>query len=617
MAIRGSARFGVDATGRSPVLWPVLVLTAAMLMAAPARAGEESVSAVFLDEPAGARPSALGGAFAAVAEDVNAVYWNPAALSRVQRKELLLSHTQALVGFRNEYAAFGLPLSAEESLGFNAFFAYSDPIDRITDANADAGTFSTQDLYASVVYSRALGPQWAVGAGVKGIYQQIDVYHAWSVAADLGVLASDVYPGLQLALVVRNLGKPMVFIEESHPLNLGAELGAAYRVWERRLLLTAGVAKPLFQEMLLKAGAEGEVIEDTLFLRAGYRYYQSGNVLGALTGLSLGLGVRISEYSLDYAFLPFEDLGDVHKLAITLPFGRSLVEEQEMLAKLERQVKEKQRRIFDDAVRTGDECAAQGEYALAQQAYARALGIDPQDAAVKRKLDQAEAGAQKRKAADNLKRAQAAYAQQDYLTAMVEATKALDLAPDEAAAKQVLAQANQKLLQEKLSGETSQHKAQIEQYYQQGVKALQQGRYGDSLEAWKKILTLDPNNQRVTQYLRVTRSKLEDLTQDLLELADREWAGGQYVSAVKKWRQVLDMVPDQPAAKAALAAHQSEIKRLAGEYYHQGLEGYVQGRLTEAVADFQNVLVLDPGNVQAQKNLDQTQKKMRALESLQ
>ena len=82
------------------------------------------------------------------------------------------------------------------------------------------------------------------------------------------------------------------------------------------------------QELTFKLGTEYN-ISDMVFLRAGYKYLQYGNDLGALSGLTVGLGADIADYYLDYAFTPYGSLGQVHRISLTLHFGRSNLSQKE------------------------------------------------------------------------------------------------------------------------------------------------------------------------------------------------------------------------------------------------------------------------------------------------
>lgn len=581
-----------------------------------ASAAEESVGAIFVDEPVGARPAALAGAFVAWAENSQAVFWNPGGLARSARMELSFSHAQHLQGFRHEYLAFCLPWSPADTLGANVFAGYSDPMEKFDVQGEALGDFINYDLYLSLAYSHAFDRTYAAGITVKGIYQMIDIYRGWSVAADLGLMVTDLAPDLQLGLVVRNIGMPITLLDESYALNLGVELGGTYAFWDRRLRLAFGVQKPIYQEMLFKFGAEGAVLDDLLWLRAGYRYYQFGNDLGPLSGLTAGFGLQISEYILDYAYAPFPGLGDVHKISITLPFGRSLLEEQQILARLENQVKEKQRKIFDNLVQDGDQAFAGGDYAKAVVIYTKAYSINSQNEALNRKIKLTDESQRKQQADIYITKGQRAFKSQDYLTALVEWSKALELNPRDATTRQLLASANRRLSEEKLSVANSKNQRLIEEYFQKGLQSLQRGRYQDALTMWKRILQLDPGNQRVSQYLRTTKTKMEDLIQELLDLAMRDWEGGQQVEAVKKWRYVLDMDPSHPQALSELAKRQQTLNSLADELDRKGVAYYVQNNLEQAMDSWKTVLLIDPKNQKALQHLEHARKKQQVLEDI-
>ncbi|MEW6515928.1 MAG: PorV/PorQ family protein [candidate division FCPU426 bacterium] len=580
----------------------------------PVLAAEESVGAVFLDEPVGARPAALAGAYVARADNSQAVFWNPGGLSRASRVELAVSHAQYLQGFRHEYLAFCLPWSASDTFGVNVFAGYSEPIEKYNAEGDAIGDFMDYDLYLSLAYSHAFDARYSAGIALKNVYQMIDVYSGWSLAADLGLMIADLLPDLQLGLVIRNIGMPMKLLEESYALNLGAEAGAAYSLWRKRMQLSFDIYKPVYQEMLFKFGMEGMVLEDLLWLRAGYRYYQYGNDLGPLSGLTLGIGLQISEYSLDYAYTPFPGLGDVHKIGITLPFGRSMWEEQKILEKLENQVKAKQKKIFDSLIHEGDQAFAAGDYAKATTFYAKAFSLNNQDKELNRKLKLTEENQKRQQADVFVSKGHKAFKAQDYLTALVEWSKALELIPRDSTIRQLLATANRRLSEEKLSVANSKNQKLIEDYFQKGLQSLQKNRYQEALNMWKKILGLDPGNQRVAQYLKITKSKMEDLTQELLELAQKDWEGGQQVDAVKKWRYILDMDANQADAMAALAKYRESIVLLAEDYDRKGVEMYIRNNLEAAIDNWRTVLILDPGNEKALQHLEHAQKKQQVLE---
>ena len=71
---------------------PVLFATLSVLMLLPPAGAQaqpvSDIPAAFADIGYGARPMGMGGAFLAIADDANAVMWNPAGLVRLPSSQL-------------------------------------------------------------------------------------------------------------------------------------------------------------------------------------------------------------------------------------------------------------------------------------------------------------------------------------------------------------------------------------------------------------------------------------------------------------------------------------------------------------------------------------------------
>src|SRR5688572_12583855 len=82
----------------------VLVVVLALAFAGGARAA-------FNDIITGARPQGMGGAFVAVADDANALYWNPAGLTQLDTAEVSFMHS-------NEFDITAGPSLLTDFVGF-------------------------------------------------------------------------------------------------------------------------------------------------------------------------------------------------------------------------------------------------------------------------------------------------------------------------------------------------------------------------------------------------------------------------------------------------------------------------------------------------------------------
>src|ERR1700689_2585823 len=99
-------------------------------------AGSDNVGtsgAEFLKIGPGARPVGMGEAFTGVADDIHAIYWNPAGLGTLKSPEMTGMHMQYFQNIQYEFAAFAYPTQRFGTFGFAVTNLHTDDIDRRTD----------------------------------------------------------------------------------------------------------------------------------------------------------------------------------------------------------------------------------------------------------------------------------------------------------------------------------------------------------------------------------------------------------------------------------------------------------------------------------------------------
>ncbi len=597
----------------------IIILAGGLLLGFTANnyAGDQSIGAIFLNEPVGARAAAMGEAFVGVAEDANTVFWNPAGMVHIRNIELLVVHTEFIQNFRDEYFAFSLPLSARDAIGINGFFSYTSQLEKATSLHSELQSFNAYDAYLSLAWSRALAKHFSAGLSLKVIYQVIDSYSAWTMAGDLSFLMTGIVPDMTVGLTLKNLGMPIIFIEKAHPLPMIGEVGVSYWLLNKDLLLTLDMCKPFRQEMSFKFGTEynfGKII----FLRAGYKYLQFGNDLGPLSGLTCGLGAEISDYKLDYAFTPYADLGNVHRVSVTFPFGRNVIKEKNIIRRLGNKIKVKQKSIIRRYMQTAERYLQKGDYKNAIYYYDKTLMLNPGYPGLKKKIYQAKYRLKTKTAAKHFRQGLRAYKQKDYLTALIEWSKAHDIMPAYKELKKWLKRVNQKLTYAKNKRRTSQGRKSTapDNYFSQGLDYLKKGEYRKAINTWNKLLTQNPGDVQVKKYLKKAKKKMKEEIEDLLQQAKMYWQGEDAASAVRMWRQILKIDPENQAAREHLKTNKENIGITANALYLKGVKNYVENKLVEAISNWEDVLVLDPKNQKAADNLERTRKKLKDIKAL-
>ncbi len=277
----------------------------------------------FLDIGTGARAVAMGEAFTGIADDVSSIYWNPAGLGQMKNPQVLLMHNQWFQNVIFEYGAVAVPLWKGGVLGLSAIYVGYGSMDKLDESGQDVGSFTAYDLNISAAYGMKFSDNLLAGVGIKAPMTVIDSEATYSFAADLGVLYK--VPGweiLNIGLNIMNLGTNIGDATQPSQVKLGLGLIEAVA----GLKIGVDLGQRLFEDSLqVNLGAE-YLIMGILAPRVGYKITAEENRLGSgIVGLTVGLGLchTFNDFGLglDYAYVPYGDLGDTHRIALSIEFG--------------------------------------------------------------------------------------------------------------------------------------------------------------------------------------------------------------------------------------------------------------------------------------------------------
>lgn len=305
----------------------ILNLLLAALPAAAWASGPGTTAAPFLKAAMSPRAVAMGGAYSALADDSGAVFVNPAGLVQFDKQEAALDFSTYLQDAKMGNISYAGNVR-DNRFGLGVTFMTVGGIERrgladTTGIVPEAGTFDASDMavtlcYAKKDFSPELLPNLDGGFSAKFIRSAIDDESAYALAVDAGGIyrATD---KIKFSLALQNLGTKMKFVDESDPLPLVVRAGGSYAV-SQRLQLAGELAGWLQDEKFYPSLGAEYWFRDALALRGGYKFgYDTAN-LGALVGLSLGFGVKVQGLGVDYAFLPFGDLGNIHRFGVWMQF---------------------------------------------------------------------------------------------------------------------------------------------------------------------------------------------------------------------------------------------------------------------------------------------------------
>jgi len=286
--------------------------------------GLGTTGAQFLKIGMGARPLAMGGAFGAVADDVNSIYYNPAGLTRVEKSEVCATFLKYFEDVNAGFLGYVTNVDKKSYIGAGLTYLQVGNMERRDVNETDLGEFNATDMalflnYANSKIANSVLENLAIGGGLKLISQEIDTEKAFTAALDIGTF----YPAdkkLSFALNVQNISYGIKFVNDKDPLPLNIKFGAAYKPMDD-LTVACDLDEYIIDNKLYASLGAEYWIKNMLALRAGYKYGYDTKALGNnLVGLGAGAGFKLWGFLIDYAFVPFGDLGDTHRVSLGVRF---------------------------------------------------------------------------------------------------------------------------------------------------------------------------------------------------------------------------------------------------------------------------------------------------------
>jgi len=301
------------------------------------RAG--TATAQFLKIGIGARAMGMGESYVAVANDAEALYWNPAGISRFENNSVFFSHTQWLVDVDVEYAGVVYHLDAMNTFGLSFTYLHTDEMKETTELQP-FGTgryFTFSDFLFGLSYARNMTDKFSFGLSVKYMHENIAELSMKGLLFDLGTYYDTGWNSLRFAVAVSNIGQEMspegsytyqnldaesvgVSSFQSFPPPIIFRLGLAgeiIRSENNRLTSSIQLNHPNDNEENINIGLE-YMWRNLLALRAGYKSARVEE------DFSLGLGVKVatslSDIRVDYAFSNFGRLGYVNRFSLHFEF---------------------------------------------------------------------------------------------------------------------------------------------------------------------------------------------------------------------------------------------------------------------------------------------------------
>lgn len=254
----------------------------------------------------GARPLGMAGAFLAIADDGNAIFWNPAGLPYVRHQEINSMYSNLYgVGLKDNYLCYVLPITDNQAVGIDWYHS-----------GFDDGELGFAENQVHLSYGLSIIKKLSFGANLKYLNRDVDLdyNHVDSfkgLGLDMGVLYSPI-KNLKFGIMTydalntwakHNSGK------KEKILNNNIRFGASY--------------KPL-NNLTVAVDADDSI-------RFGIEYWLH-NTFAARCGLmkdftakespsyAAGLSLKYKIFQFDYAYNVSPTLPDTHRLSASFSF---------------------------------------------------------------------------------------------------------------------------------------------------------------------------------------------------------------------------------------------------------------------------------------------------------
>lgn len=609
--------------------------------------GRGTTGANFLKIGMGARPLGMGGAFVAVADDANTIWWNPAGVATTKHKEMTLMHNEMGEDIRHQFLAYNQPVGKlRGGLGGSISYLSVSNIQGYTPGGVKTEKLRTYDLGISLCYGLRIFPSVSGGINFKFIDEKLAHKKASTYAFDIGGLWKTPVSGLRLGFNIQNLGGGLKFIQERSSLPLNGKLGCAYefKFFNAQSILAVDVNIPVDYSVFVNGGLECKIY-NLIALRAGFK---SKDDLSS--GLRLGIGIGGKNLVVDYSWLSRGDFEDSHRVSATLRFGREYEESM-----IEKDIKEH----FEQ----GKKYFYNGQILKAHREFKNILLVSPGHKGARDFMSRIEVSVEEVEVAKDIANffslGEKYYKKGDLISARAMFEDIIALNTDHQGAKDYINRIEQRF------GEV------VNSIFVRGVSYYEQANYSNALDEMKKVLSLNPDHREAKEYITLIENKQKELEKIKLALKKKQekerrsrkisaylkkgltyYQRKQWTKAIKSFNEVLVLAPDHKAAlehtvicyceqglilhsedKLLEALHtfnnvlrlnpeheqaQEEILRIneeckekAEEYNRKGLVEYTKGNLEEAIEAWENALLFNPDLETAQKNLERARKEIK------
>lgn len=292
------------------------IFTIGFLLSQLLYAGAGTTAGIILKETIGARSQGMGDAFTAVATGAETVYWNSAGLANMQTRNMNMMYLKNIADTNFASICYAQPLAYLGGIGFCIEKLTSENLE-VNYLNGFSKNITAIDEY---IVNIALGKKiFGINAGINTKYIKSTIaenYTASALTMDAGFLYKfKIFNGLAIGINFQNISGGLKYIDVEDPLPSVMKAGASYHgnLGNDTYIIAADINKSKELSEKYNTGIE-YLYHNLIAVRIGYKFgYDADNITS-------GFGIKAEKYFLDYGFASRGELGNNHRLSISIDF---------------------------------------------------------------------------------------------------------------------------------------------------------------------------------------------------------------------------------------------------------------------------------------------------------
>jgi len=546
----------------------------------------------------GAKSAGFGGAYTAGADDSTCLSWNPSALAYMEKMGFGITYNKWAGDSSLNYITAVIPAMGG-AVGLNIAYVY---MGAFTQRDENGSPLPGDDIRAysingGIGYGMAVNTWLGLGLGLKAVSETLDRKNYSGFLIDAGAMIKPL-DFLKVAVVAKNYVPGAGLPDICGGINLRQALFGAD--WA----FNGDVKYSSYYGLSFNAGLEAGLFK-MLYLRTGWDIRKENGALGGAAGVSAGLGVRIDDLNMDYAFTTHGIFGDMH--TVTLSFLYEGKQDSGMY-----------KQLLDILVtqyyNEGQEYFDQGEYEKAIKKWESIRAFKPDYAGLEQLIGDARAQLAKSVEISKLEKSftngMNNYTDGRYKTALKEW---LDIKKYNAGYPEIDIWID--TARKMIDGSEKDKKAEL--CFNEGMKYYNMCMFQKSLNSWGAC-PAGLSEKKSKLYIQKARERLDKINRNVAE-ADSFLNAGKMAEGVKKLREVTRLCPANSYAGERLAGLRNVIKLEAEKLYKNGLSSYVNNNIVDAVSQWEKIDMLDPEgefNVKARKNIEEAKQKLKGFEKM-